>query len=170
MNVIEREAAPAAGPATEQPDKPAAPEPASRRKLRERYSGRQVDIKANADDLSSSDRAFVDRLKAAVETGLGDPAFGVGELAQAVFQDRSHLFRRTKELLGESPSDLLKRVRLERAARLLAEGEGSVAEVAYACGFNSVSHFCRSFRQINGLTPSEYRARNNEAIAAQPVR
>ena len=34
MNVIEREAAPAAGPATEQPNKPAAPEPAPRRKLR----------------------------------------------------------------------------------------------------------------------------------------
>ena len=34
MNVIEREAAPAAGPATEQPDQPAAPEPAPRRKLR----------------------------------------------------------------------------------------------------------------------------------------
>ena len=143
---------------------------ASRRKLRERFSGRQVDIKASSYGLSTSDRAFVDRLKAAVETGLSDPEFGVGELAQAVFQDRSHLFRRTKELLGESPSDLLKRVRLERAVRLLVEGEGSVAEVAYACGFNSVSHFCRSFRVVNGLTPSEYRARNSEAIASQPGR
>ena len=143
---------------------------ASRRKLRERFSGRQVDIKTSTDGLSTSDRAFVDRLKAAVETGLSDPEFGVGELAQAVFQDRSHLFRRTKELLGESPSDLLKRVRLERAARLLVEGEGSVAEVAYACGFNSVSHFCRSFRVINGATPSEYRTRNSEAIASQPAR
>ena len=142
----------------------------SRRKLRERFSGRQVDIKASSYGLSTSDRAFVDRLKAAVETGLSDPEFGVGELAQAVFQDRSHLFRRTKELLGESPSDLLKRVRLERAVRLLVEGEGSVAEVAYACGFNSVSHFCRSFRVVNGLTPSEYRARNSEAIASQPGR
>jgi signal transduction histidine kinase/ligand-binding sensor domain-containing protein/AraC-like DNA-binding protein len=142
---------------------------ASRRKLRERYSGGQVDIKPAADSLSASDRAFVDRLKSAVETGLSDPGFGVGELAQAVFQDRSHLFRRTKELLGESPSDLLKRVRLEHSARLLMEGEGSVAEVAYACGFNSVSHFCRSFRALNGVTPSEYRLRNNAAIAAQPA-
>jgi signal transduction histidine kinase/ligand-binding sensor domain-containing protein/AraC-like DNA-binding protein/ActR/RegA family two-component response regulator len=142
---------------------------ASRRKLRERYSGGHVDIKAPADSLSASDRAFVDRLKSAVETGLSNPDFGVGELAQAVFQDRSHLFRRTKELLGESPSDLLKRVRLEHAGRLLAEGEGSVAEVAYACGFNSVSHFCRSFRALNGVTPSEYRLRNNAAIEAQPA-
>lgn len=143
---------------------------ASRRKLRERFAGHQVEIRTASDGLSTSDRAFVDRLKAAVETGLSDPDFGVGELANAVFQDRSHLFRRTKELLGESPSDLLKRVRLERAARLLVEGEGSVAEVAYACGFNSVSHFCRSFRVVNGLTPSEHRARNSEATASQPAR
>jgi signal transduction histidine kinase/ligand-binding sensor domain-containing protein/CheY-like chemotaxis protein len=143
---------------------------ASRRKLRERFSGRQVEIRTASDGLSASDRAFVDRLKAAVENGLSDPEFGVSKLAQAVFQDRSHLFRRTKELLGESPSDLLKRVRLERAARLLIEGEGTVAEVAYGCGFNSVSHFCRSFRVVNGVTPSEYRVRNSEAMASQPAR
>jgi signal transduction histidine kinase/ligand-binding sensor domain-containing protein/AraC-like DNA-binding protein len=142
----------------------------SRRKLKERFAGRQIEIKASTDPLSPSDRAFVDRLKAAVENGLGDPDFGVGELAQAVFQDRSHLFRRTRELLDESPSDLLKRVRLERAAQMLVEGEGTVAEVAYACGFNSVSHFCRSFRALNGVTPSEYRARDGEAMTSQPAR
>ncbi|HEX6575967.1 MAG TPA: ATP-binding protein [Gemmatimonadaceae bacterium] len=142
----------------------------SRRKLKERFSGKQVEINASSDALSSSDRAFVERLKSAVENGLSDPDFGVGELASAVFQDRSHLFRRTRELLGESPSDLLKRVRLERAARLLVEGEGTVAEVAYASGFNSVSHFCRSFRLVNGVTPSAYRARNSEAMTTQPAR
>jgi signal transduction histidine kinase/ligand-binding sensor domain-containing protein/CheY-like chemotaxis protein len=129
----------------------------SRRRLKERFSGTRVDIKAIDDAASAADRTFVDRLKAAVEAGLSDPDFGVGELAKAVFQDRSHLFRRTKELLGETPSDLLRRVRLERASVLLLESEGSVAEVAYACGFNSVSHFCRAFRVAYDATPSEYR-------------
>jgi signal transduction histidine kinase/DNA-binding response OmpR family regulator/ligand-binding sensor domain-containing protein len=141
---------------------------ASRRLLRERFSGANVDIKAIDDTASAADRTFVDRLKAAVEDGLSKPDFGVSELAKAVFQDRSHLFRRTKELLGETPSDLLRRVRLERASLLLLESEGSVAEVAYACGFNSVSHFCRAFRVAYDATPSEYRARNIVPTTLQP--
>ncbi|HEY0242766.1 MAG TPA: helix-turn-helix transcriptional regulator, partial [Gemmatimonadaceae bacterium] len=118
----------------------------------------------------AADRTFVERLKAAVENGLSDSDFGVGELARAVFQDRSHLFRRTKELLGETPSDLLRRVRLERASILLLESEGGVAEVAYACGFNSVSHFCRAFRVAYDATPSEYRVRNTAPTDLQPAR
>lgn len=143
---------------------------ASRQRLKDRFSGTQVDIKAIDAAASATDRAFVDRLKDAVEAGLNDPEFGVGELAKAVFQDRSHLFRRMKELLGETPSDLLRRVRLERASLLLLESEGSVAEVAYACGFNSVSHFCRAFRVAYDATPSEYRTRNNAPTTLQPAR
>jgi signal transduction histidine kinase/ligand-binding sensor domain-containing protein/CheY-like chemotaxis protein len=142
---------------------------ASRRRLRERFSGAQVDIGSGSNGLSETDSAFVKRLKAAIETGLSDPEFGVGELAKAVFQDRSHLFRRTRELLGESPSDLLRRVRLERAAELLRQNRGSVAEVAYAAGFNSVSNFCRTFRVMYGATPSEYRSGNTASTTVQPV-
>jgi len=139
---------------------------ASRRKLRERYAVGQVELKSSPDGLSASDKAFVERLKAAVEAGLNDPEFGVGELAKAVFQDRSHLFRRTRELLGESPSDLLRRVRLERAASLLRQSDGSVAEVAYAAGFNSVSNFCRVFRAAYGATPSEFREGKSASITS----
>jgi Signal transduction histidine kinase len=143
---------------------------ASRNKLRERFSGLNADIKAIDASASSADRGFVERLKTAVEAGMSDPDFGVGELAKAVFLDRSHLFRRTKELMDETPSDLLRRVRLERAGVLLRESEGSVAEIAYACGFNSVSQFCRSFRTANNSTPSEYRTRNKATTSAQPAR
>jgi signal transduction histidine kinase/ligand-binding sensor domain-containing protein/AraC-like DNA-binding protein len=143
---------------------------ASRKKLRERFSGLNADIKAIDAAASSADRTFVERLKASVEAGMSDPDFGVGELAKAVFLDRSHLFRRTKELLDETPSDLLRRVRLERAAVLLRESEGTIAEIAYACGFNSVSQFCRSFRAANNSTPSEYRTRNTATTSAQPAR
>jgi DNA-binding response OmpR family regulator len=143
---------------------------ASRRKLRERFSGLQADIKTIHDSTSAADRAFVERLKAAVEASVSDPDFGVGELANAVFLDRSHLFRRTKELLNETPSDLLRRVRLERSASLLKESEGGVAEIAYACGFNSVSQFCRSFRVAYDATPSEYRTRNAAPTGLQPAR
>jgi AraC-like DNA-binding protein len=82
----------------------------------------------------------------------------VGELADAMSQDRSHLFRRVKQLFGESPSDLLYRMRLEEGERLLGDGSATVSDVAYAVGFNSLSHFCRRFHKAYGVTPAAYRS------------
>jgi DNA-binding response OmpR family regulator len=132
---------------------------ASRRRLRERFGADTVRLETDvAEDLHSpADRAFLERLKAALDAHLADPEFGVAELADAVFQDRSHLFRRTKELLNETPSDLLRRVRLERAKQLLTTGDDGIADIAYGVGFNSVSAFCRAFKEAEGRTPSTYR-------------
>ena len=99
------------------------------------------------------------RVRDAIQRGLADPDFGVGELADAVSQDRSHLFRRIKQLFGESPSDLIRRMRLEEGARLLTEGSATVTDVAYAVGFNSLSYFCRCFQEAYGVTPAAYRSR-----------
>ena len=136
---------------------------ASRKRLRERFGGVPVELqpatKARAAQ-EPADRAFLERLTTALEANLANPEFGVAELADTVFLDRSHLFRKTKELLDETPSELLRRVRLERAAQLLKEGDDGIADIAYGVGFNSVSAFCRAFRETYDATPSTYRSRN----------
>jgi signal transduction histidine kinase/ligand-binding sensor domain-containing protein/DNA-binding response OmpR family regulator len=138
---------------------------ALRRRLRERFAheraARTVPAASPAPaeaGLSESDRSFVERVRAAIEANFADPEFGVAELARAVFQDRSHLFRRTRQLMGESPSDLIRGARIEHAAQLLAANAGSVTDIAYAVGFNSVSYFCRIFQEARGATPAVYRA------------
>jgi len=134
---------------------------ASRQRLRERFAGMRVELPAapQPSGLAPDDQAFVDRLHATIAEQLTEPGFGVSELASQLFMDRSNLFRRARELVGETPSDLIRRLRLERAAELLRDGSGTVAEVAYAVGFQSVSHFSQRFREANALSPSEYRDR-----------
>jgi signal transduction histidine kinase/ligand-binding sensor domain-containing protein/DNA-binding response OmpR family regulator len=134
---------------------------ASRRRLRDRFAGMPIEVPPAARQraLSADDQAFVDRLYATIAEQLTAAGFGVTELASCLYMDRSNLFRRTRELVGETPSDLIRRIRLERAAELLKDGSSSVAEVAYAVGFQSVSHFSQRFREANGVTPSEYRER-----------
>jgi transcriptional regulator GlxA family with amidase domain len=56
------------------------------------------------------------------------------------------------------PSDLLRRMRLERAAQLVEAGEGSVSEIAYGVGFKSVAHFSNRFQEHFGVRPSAYRS------------
>ena len=131
---------------------------ASRRRLRRHLDMHRVELRATSPTASASDAALLERLRSALEQHISDADFGVAELARAVFLERSHLFRRTRELLGETPSDLLRRTRLEHAERLLRDDDGSVSDVAYAAGFNSVSYFCRCFQQRYGVTPAAYRS------------
>ena len=132
---------------------------ASRRRLRERFSIPAVEVSAVAVHVVPADQTYVARVREAIQRGLADPDFGVGELADVVSQDRSQLFRRVKQLFGESPSDLIRRMRVEEGKRLLTEGSATVTDVAYAVGFNSLSYFCRCFQDAYGSTPAAYRNR-----------
>ena len=131
---------------------------ASRRRLRERFGAQTLELRARSASVSSSDESFIERVRAAIEANIGDPEFGVAELARAAFIDRSHLYRRIQALFGETPSDLIRRLRLEQAARLLSTTSGSVGEVAYAVGFASLSHFTKCFRDAYHITPAAFRA------------
>ncbi|MGH8311473.1 MAG: helix-turn-helix transcriptional regulator, partial [Steroidobacteraceae bacterium] len=116
-----------------------------------------LELRASAASISASDAAFIERVRTAIEANLNNGDFGVAELARAIFQDRSHMYRRIQTLFGESPSDLIRRLRIECATRLLVDGSGSIAEIAYAAGFNSVAYFHRCFREVHGVTPATYR-------------
>jgi len=134
----------------------------SRRRLRERFTGAPTDERAvsivSEANVAPADQAYVAKVRDAIQRGLANPEFGVAELADAVSQDRSHLFRRVKQLFGESPSDLIRHLRVEEGERLLlADPSATVTDVAYAVGFNSLSHFCHCFQNVYGATPAAYR-------------
>jgi len=119
--------------------------------------GRVVDDLPGDQEIAAADRALLERVQSALEARIADPDFSVGELAKVVLLDRSHLSRKLSELLGESPSDMIRRLRLERAAALLVGSSEKISEVAYASGFNGVSYFCRVFRERYGVTPAAFR-------------
>jgi signal transduction histidine kinase/ligand-binding sensor domain-containing protein/DNA-binding response OmpR family regulator len=118
-----------------------------------------IDVLLAMERLGDVDRAWLERLREVLRGRLEQPEFGVSELADAMNTDRTTLFRRTRQLLSLAPSDLLRQSRLAAGARLLAsDSTSTVADVAYAVGFNSVSHFCHCFQQLYGQTPATYRA------------
>ena len=66
----------------------------------------------------------------------------------------SHIFRR---LNGISLWDYITARRIERAAKLLGEGDRTILEVALLSGFNNTVHFNKTFRRHKGMTPTQYR-------------
>jgi len=105
--------------------------------------------------VESNEQRWRSRLDAIIDARLDDATLGVEALAEAMHMDRSNLLRRCKELLGVSPSEYLRDARLQRARGLLEHGAGSISEVAYAVGFDSLSSFTRAFKLRYGHPPSQ---------------
>ena len=125
-----------------------------RRQLRERYS--QKTLWATAEiDLPSMEQAFLDRVRIAIEAHLDDDQYSVDRLSDDVGLSRTQLHRKLKALLNQSPGDLIRLVRLERARMLLQINAGTVAEVAYRVGFSNPANFSTSFSNYFGYAPSE---------------
>ncbi|MEM9596798.1 MAG: sigma 54-interacting transcriptional regulator [Acidobacteriota bacterium] len=110
------------------------------------------------DGMRAVDRDLLERVEGIIETHLGDEEFHVDALADHLAMGRSPLYRRLRRLTGRTPAKMILERRLQRAAKMLGRGEGTVGEIAYAVGFKSPSHFSQAFRDRYGVTPSAYAA------------
>jgi AraC-like DNA-binding protein len=94
----------------------------------------------------------------------------VTALASVAHVSRAHFSRQFRATFGETPHRYLQRRRVERAMELLRETDHPVTDVCFDVGFNSLGTFSRTFREIVGESPSDYRARfAGEAGAALRV-
>jgi len=103
----------------------------------------------------------VDRRRA-VETALwmeahADQPVPLAGLAQRAGLSAFHFLRVFTRVLGVTPHQYLVAARLRRAARLLADPERPVTEVAFEAGFGDLSHFVRTFRRAAGVSPGRFR-------------
>jgi len=80
-------------------------------------------------------------------------------LARIALVSEAHFIRTFKQTFGETPHRYLQRRRIERAMFLLRATDRSVTEVCLDVGFASLGTFGRTFRDIVGESPTQYRAR-----------
>ncbi|MBQ9783201.1 MAG: helix-turn-helix transcriptional regulator [Clostridia bacterium] len=107
-------------------------------------------------------RAIDASLTLAEESLRAQRSIGVSEMAEACFLSESHFRRLFASVMGESPKAYLMRKRMELAAELLRDGEQTVTEISFRCGFHNHSTFYREFVKHYGCNPTEYRERNGE--------
>ncbi|KRE88377.1 AraC family transcriptional regulator [Frateuria sp. Soil773] len=81
----------------------------------------------------------------------------VDELARRSGLTGAQFDRRMKKLFQLSTGQYLQKIRIDRAAKLLADGTAPIAQVAQLAGFCDQSSLSRQFRQLTGLTPRHYR-------------
>src|SRR5713226_7969958 len=97
-------------------------------------------------------QGVLERMKADLAADLD-----LNTLAAESGYSRSHFLRTFRAAMGCSPHQWLTRQRVEQAKTMLRENSISLIDIALECGFSSHAHFSNTFRQIIGITPSEYR-------------
>jgi AraC family transcriptional regulator len=96
------------------------------------------------------------RIKELVDAKLEDD-LSLDEMAQSVGLSTAHFARMFRKSTGETPHQFVLRQRLERAKAMLRAPDARVLDVAVACGFKTQQHFAQVFRDLWGVSPTEYR-------------
>lgn len=120
------------------------------------------DLSPSLPQITRFDEEFIKNIIQRVEENLNNPDFKIEDLADSMGMGRSMFYRKIKSILGVSPIDFVKDMRVKRSVQLLDSGQYAVSEVAYMCGFSSPQYFSRVFKAAMGCTPSEYKEKNTE--------
>ena len=91
----------------------------------------------------------------------------VPTMAARAYMSPAHFSRRFRAAYGETPYSYLMTRRIERAMALLRGGM-SVTDACMAVGCTSLGSFSSKFTEVVGMTPTEYRAREHDAVRAMP--
>ena len=102
------------------------------------------------------DEAFIEHAVKYVQANIDNDELSIENMCSELGLSRAKLFRKIKDLTGQTVSGFIKDIRLEKAKLYLDANPRSVGEVAFAIGFKSHAHFTRSFKEKFGLSPSAY--------------
>ena len=127
----------------------------SRKKLRERFS-REITLQPASIAITSMDEKLLQHVMQIMEEHMADSDFGVEAFCREAGMSRTQLHRKLKALTDQSTGDFIRIMRLKRAAELLTNHAGSIAEVAFMVGFNDPSYFTKCFQKQFGRTPSAF--------------
>lgn len=126
--------------------------------LQLRYGGdRQLARTLARKEAPNPEEAFLQKLIQVVRDRLDDPQLGVNDLCRVAKLSNTQVNRKLKALVGKTPSQFIRLIRLQQAIELLESSEMNISEVAYAVGFSDPNYFSRAFSEEFGYAPSVIR-------------
>ena len=126
-----------------------------RKRLREHFSKEGI-FEINNISVTSADKIFLKKASDIINEHISDETFGVDAFADKIAMSRFQLRRKLLALVGASPSDLIRIIRLTKAAKLIEQNFGNISEIAAEVGFNNPANFAHGFKVHFGVSPSEY--------------
>ena len=108
---------------------------------------------------------LLNRIRTVVEKNMSNVLFGVDQLISEIGMSRTQLFRKLKELPGGKPaSEVIRQIRIQRAAQLLSTGQLRVSEVMDEVGISNHHRFVKYFQEVYGISPKDYIRKFNKTM------
>lgn len=104
---------------------------------------------------NNMDEEFIKKCICIVTEHISDSDFSIDSLSREMAMSRTLLYEKLKVLTNQSPSELIREIRLHKARQLLATKKYTVSEVAEMAGFTDVKYFSTLFKKYYGLTPGK---------------
>ncbi|HSG67595.1 MAG TPA: DNA-binding response regulator, partial [Bacteroidales bacterium] len=104
----------------------------------------------------SMDEHFLQKAISVIEEHIADPDFSVENFCDRMAMSRMQLHRKVTALTGQTAGEFIRSLRLRRAAELIRNKAGTIAEIAYDTGFTTPSYFTECFKKHYGMSPTDY--------------
>lgn len=111
-----------------------------------------------SEGMKASDKALVEKAAEIIRRNFDNSDFDMDCLADWLNMSRTKMFAFFKSALGVTPNDFTLNLKMEEAARMLAETQdANISEISYALGFSSPRYFSRCFKAYYNVSPQQYR-------------
>ena len=135
---------------------------AMREALREKYR-KTLNIQSSGADPISPDEKLLKKLLDFVDEKIADPELSIEHICDKIGLSKTQLYRKMIALTGMSTVELIKNIRLQKAAKLLQNKKFNVNEVSFMVGFTDTDYFRKCFKAHFGSSPSEFVKRTTSA-------
>lgn len=107
--------------------------------------------------LAPSDASFMDKMYKVMEENITDSDIDVNKIAGQMGMSRSKFYYKLKGLTDTTPATFFRTYKLNKAAKLIKDGQYNISEITFMTGFSSLSYFSTCFKKQFGVSPSEYK-------------
>lgn len=114
-------------------------------------------LEGRESEQSEAINPLLEKIVNLVKENYANPLYSLTDIVKEMGMSKATLSRRLKSITDKTPMEILTEYRLNLAKKLLADGDKSVSDVAYAVGFNDPSYFSRRFKEIFGTSPKSAR-------------
>ncbi len=114
--------------------------------------------------LDSPDEKFLQKAVKCIEKNIANQDLDIESFAKEIGVSRMQLYRKMDALTNMTVKEFIRSIRLKRAAQLLEQEKITINEIVYEVGFKDVSHFRKCFRNMYGMSASEYRKKHCMSI------
>ncbi|MCS2716931.1 response regulator transcription factor [Bacteroides thetaiotaomicron] len=108
---------------------------------------------------TTMNKEILEKANMVVEKNIDNMKFSIKQFAWEMNMSCSSLHMKLKAITGESTTEFIHKIRLNRACQLLEEGKFSISEISFMVGYNTPSYFTTCFKKYVGCLPIEYKNR-----------